>query len=135
MRAVLDPNVLISAFLSPTGGPAQVLRAWTQGEFELIACPQLLGELERALAYPKLRRRISQVDAVELVEWLRETVTLVDDPREPPPVSSTDPGDDYLIALAARERTALVSGGGHLLELADRLPVLSARQFLDMLAA
>lgn len=132
---MLDPNVIISALLSPAGSPARVLQGWEQGEFELVACRHLLDELERALAYPKLRRRIPEADAVEFVQWLRETVTLVDDPREPPPVGSADPGDDYLIALAARERTALVSGGGHVLDLADRLPALTARQFLDILAA
>ncbi len=134
MRAVLDPNVIISALLSPTGRPAQVLRAWDQGEFEMVACPLLLEEVERALAYPKLRKRISEADATELVRWLRDAVTLVDDPREPPPVASEDSGDDYLIALAARERAAIVSGDRHVLDLADRLPVLSARQFLDLLA-
>lgn len=55
MRAVLDPNVLVSAVLSPRGAPADVLRAWHDGRFELVVSPHLLDGLERVLAYPKLR--------------------------------------------------------------------------------
>jgi hypothetical protein len=58
LRAVLDPNVLISALLAPAGTPAAILRAWSAGAFELVASPLLLAELERALAYPNLRASI-----------------------------------------------------------------------------
>ncbi len=37
------------------------------------------------------------------------------------------PGDDYLIARAARHAAALLSGDEHLLELAGRVPVYSPR--------
>ena len=33
MKAVLDPNVVISALLSRTGAPAAVFRAWLEGEY------------------------------------------------------------------------------------------------------
>ncbi len=46
---------------------------------------------------------------------------------------SEDPGDGYLLALAARERAPLVTGDAHLLALADRVPVFSPREFLDKL--
>lgn len=134
MRAVLDPNVIISALLSPDGAPARIMRAWRDGAFELVASTLLLAELERALAYPKLRRRIPSSAAAEFVAWLREEADLVDDPGLPPGLRSVDPGDDYLIALAADQRVALVSGDKHLLVLADRLPVLTPAQFCDLLA-
>jgi uncharacterized protein len=103
LRAVVDANVLISAALSPRGAPARVLRAWLDGAFELVVSPLLLDELERALAYPKLRERIPQEEAVRLVDLLRRSASLVDDPDAPPPVTSPDPGDDYLLALAVSE--------------------------------
>ena len=46
MRVVLDPNILISAMLSPSGAPARLLARWLAGDFELIASPQLLAELD-----------------------------------------------------------------------------------------
>lgn len=133
MRAVLDPNVLIPALLAPMGTPAAIVRAWSAGAFELVASPLLLAELERALAYPKLRTRIHQSEATAIVEWLERSATIVPDPDEPSPRASKDPGDDYLIALAAHERAALVSGDRHLLELAAELPIYAPADFLAVL--
>jgi hypothetical protein len=56
LRAVLDVNIVISAVLSPRGTPAKILQAWLDGEFEFVASEDLLSELGRALAYPKLAR-------------------------------------------------------------------------------
>jgi putative PIN family toxin of toxin-antitoxin system len=134
VRAVLDPNVIISALLSPDGAPARALLAWLRGEFELIVSPLLLAELERALAYPKLRKRIEPQDARRVVEMLSSSANSAADPGEPPPVRSRDPGDDYLIALASSAHALLVSGDEHLLELADALPILSPARFLERLA-
>ena len=135
MRAILDPNVIISALLSRDGTPARVLRAWLEGRFDLIASPLLREELERALAYPKLAERIKAEEAGELIDWLRREAILVDDPAEPPTSRSQDPGDDYLLALAEAERAALVSGDRHLLALTQELPVLTAREFLMIIGA
>lgn len=134
MRAVLDPNVIISALLSPVGAPAQALLAWLRGEFELVVSPLLLSELDRALAYPKLRKRIEMQDARQVVELLSRSAKVAADPAEPPPTRSRDQADDYLIALASSESALLVSGDEHLLELAEDIPVLSPAGFLARLA-
>ncbi len=129
----LDPNILIAALLSPSGAPAKMISRWLSGEFELVVSVALLAELERALAYPKLRRRIAADDAAEFVSMLRLAARLAPDP-ETGTHRSADPGDDYLLALAESERAVLVSGDRHILGLADDLPILTARAFLDRLA-
>lgn len=134
MRAVLDPNVIISALLSPSGAPARLLQAWVQGRFELIVSPLLLAELERALAYPKLRKHITSEEAREIVAWLSESATSANDPDILPTVRSSDPGDDYLVVLAENMQAALVSGDEHLLALASKLPTYSPADFLRLLA-
>lgn len=103
------------------------------GAFELVASPLLLAELERALAHPKLRARIHESEATALIEWLGRSATIVPDPGEPAPRASQDPGDDYLLALAAHERAALVSGDRHLLDLAGELPIYPPTGFLGLL--
>ncbi len=133
MRAILDPNVIISAILSRGGTPAGVLRLWLEGRFELLVSPLLLAELGRALAYPKLRARIRETEAEKLLELLEREATLVPDPKSPPTTGSADPGDDYLLALAEDARGVLVSGDRHLLTLADTLPILSPREFFEAL--
>lgn len=130
MRAVLDPNVLIAALLSQRGAPAALLLAWFKGAFELIVSEQLLEELSRALAYPKLRARISEPDAAAYVRLLRSTATLAADPAVAP-ARSRDRGDDYLLALAQSTAAILVSGDRDVLALATQLPVMPPVDFLD----
>jgi putative PIN family toxin of toxin-antitoxin system len=130
VRAVLDPNVLISALLSPIGAPAALIRAWVHGAFELILSPLLVQVVERALAYPKLRRRIPADQARLVLDWLKASAVMATDPAQAPPLRSRDPGDDYLLALAASQSAALVSGDQHLLELAGDLPIYSPPEFL-----
>ncbi len=131
MRVVLDANVFVSALISRAGAPARLIQLWLDGEYEVVVSENLIAEIERALAYPKLRKRIAAEDAADFVRIVRELAELVPDPEGSPPISSSDPGDDYLLALAARERVPLVSGDTHLLDLDRRLPIQSPREFLD----
>lgn len=133
MRAVLDTNVLVSAILTLPGPAAKVVRSWIGGAFELIVSPSLLQELQRVLAYPKIRKRLSAETALAYVSWLAALGTMTDDPEEPPPIHAPDPADDYLIALAGFAGAHLVSGDKSLLSLSRRVPVLSVRRFLEML--
>jgi putative PIN family toxin of toxin-antitoxin system len=133
VRAVLDPNVIISALLAPQGSPAKVFRAWLDGAYELVVSSLLLAELERALGYRKLQKRIQPAEAAELVELLQREADLLEDPMDAPEVRSPDPGDDYLIALAAAGRAVIVSGDDHLLGLRNELPVYSPADFLALL--
>lgn len=134
MRAVLDPNVLISAVISEQGAPAEIMRRWRGGEFELVVSQALITELSRALAYPKLRRLISEARGAALVELIATSGSMAADGGAVP-TRSRDSGDDYLIALASSSRAVLVSGDRDLLVLSDRAPIESPRQFLDRLDA
>lgn len=107
-----------------------MLRGWLGGDFELIVSSLLLRELKRALTYPKLRQRIEPGEAAAVLEWLTNSATLVADPKEPPPVHSPDPDDDYLIALAGAGGAVLVSGDEHLLVLRGKIPVFNPADFL-----
>ncbi len=133
MRVVLDANIFVSALLSRSGAPARLVQLWLEGEYEVVVCEALIAEIERALAYPKIRKRIAPEEASGFVRILRELAESVPDPVDPPPARSPDPADDYLLALAARESVPVVSGDAHLLALGDRLPVSSPRQFLEQL--
>jgi len=47
VRAVFDPNVLVSALLAPTGAPAELILRWLAGDFELVVSEQLLVLLQQ----------------------------------------------------------------------------------------
>lgn len=133
-RAVLDPNVLISALITPRGASARILLELRGGAFELIASPALLAELRTVLRRDKFRQCASVDEVGAFVELIRVECTLVEDP-EPSGVGVTgDPGDEYLVALARAARAdVLVSGDPDLLRLRSRIPVRSPREFLDSL--
>jgi len=133
VRAVVDVNVLISAVLSAKGPSAQVLRASRDGQFELVVSEMLLAELERALAYPKLRKHIPSEKAATYVNWVRDHGNVAADPVDPPQVASRDPNDDYLLALAIDRRAYLVTGDKDLLVLNDDFPIVTPKQFLTKL--
>ena len=80
-----------------------------------------------------MRKHIDTDEADELLELLRRGGLLVEDPETQPRISSSDPNDDYLIALARKSPSVLVSGDGDLLELSEQIPVYSPREFLDLL--
>ncbi len=93
----------------------------------------LLDELGRTLRYAKLRNRVSANERRELLETLARGAATVQDPPAAPEVRSSDPDDDYLIALASISHSVLVSGDADLLELSGRIPVRSPGQFLSMI--
>jgi putative PIN family toxin of toxin-antitoxin system len=124
-RVVLDPGVLVSALISPSGTPAKLLEEARNGALELIVSPLLLGELEEVLAREKFRRYVDLDTVRDYIGLLRRDAVVVDDPAEDPPLRSSDPDDDYLIALAFSQKAVLVSGDKHLLDLTGGAPILS----------
>jgi uncharacterized protein len=136
-RAVLDTNVLVSALISPGGPSAQLLLELRAGAFELVVSPMLLAELGEVLRREKFRRYVSEAEAEadSYVEVIRRDSQMHDDPMRGLNPLSTDPDDEYLIALA-RDVGAdvLVSGDAHLLDLRDLAPVMTPAQFLVTLS-
>ena len=133
MRAVLDPNVIISAALSPGGSPGRLFEYWLEGACELVISPLLLDELDRALGYSRLRNRVPPNEAKDLLELLSRAGLAIDDPQSPPEIRSPDPDDDYLIALASISRAVLVSGDNDLLALSEQIPVYSPAEFVVLI--
>ena len=134
-RSVLDPNVLVAAFISQRGGaPDRIVRAWREGAFELVVSPQLIAELTDVLGRPKFTSQAADGRAAAYVAAFAGDAIQIDDPPHPPPVSP-DSSDDYLIALARAARAdVIVSGDNHLTQLADATPpVVTPRQFAEQL--
>lgn len=132
IRAVLDPGVLVAALISGRGAPAELLRRWLAGIFEIIVSPGLLDELADVLMRPKFRRYVTEREARDYVLLLRRGCVVMEDPPHEPGLTP-DPGDDYLVALArAASAEVLVSGDPHLTRLRDPRPVvMTPRAFLE----
>jgi uncharacterized protein len=134
VRVVADTNVLVSALLTPSGGPGAIIAAIDTSDLILVVSPALLAELEDVLTRERFRAWVSVEQVEAYLAAIKERAELVPDPDDVKPVSS-DPDDDYLVALArAAGVDALVSGDEDLtsLELND-LDILTPRQVLDNL--
>jgi putative PIN family toxin of toxin-antitoxin system len=133
-RVVLDPNVLISALLTPRGASAGILLHLRAGAFELVTSPMLIAELGVVLRRDKFRPYVTLDEVDAFVELIRRESTSMLDPEPADVPLSADPGDEYLIQLARTARAdALVSGDPHLTRLRSRIPVKSPREFIDLL--
>ena len=136
LRAVVDPNVFISAQISSLGHPARIARAADEGIFELVVSERLLSELHNVLMRPRFRRHMTEGEVENLVEDLREKGISAEE-GEIERMVPGDPKDDYLVALArVSGADYLVSGDPHLTaaSLDDAtVTVLTPRRFSEML--
>ncbi len=136
-RAVADTNVLVAAVITPRGVCGRLLDAAIDGRWKLVVSPQLVAELDLVLARGKFRRWLSEEEARQFVSDVRILADMVPDPPAPPTRVTTDPKDEFLVALTGVATVvALVSGDPHLTELVGLdPPVLTPAAFLERLAA
>ncbi len=99
MLVVLDTNVLLSALHSDTGAPAEVPDGWRAGRFRLATSDEQIKEFKRAASYPKLRGHLPRHAVGRVINELRRAEVVLE--RLHREGDSPDPGDDYLIAMAA----------------------------------
>lgn len=101
---VIDTNVLVSALLSSTSPPAELVALWRVGRFTLLTAAPQLEELTQATRYPRLRARLTPALAGRLVNELRDLAETVD--KLPLVDVSPDPYDNYLLAIASGGRAS-----------------------------
>jgi uncharacterized protein len=133
-RVVLDTNIIISALISPNGVSAKIVAAAITQRFEIVAHQRLLDEIRMTTAYPKIASRISRAQAGRLINELADAATFIE--RLPNVMRSTDPSDDFLLALAeAGNADFLVTGDKRdliALETHGNTKIISARLFVDI---
>ena len=102
MQVVIDADCLIAGTLAGAGAASRLLDLWRSGAFELIACPELVGEVRKALLDRRISVRygVTADEADELCRRLEEESIFLPDPVGAPRVVLADPGDDYLVQLA-----------------------------------
>lgn len=139
IRAVLDTNLFISMAIRPGGVPDRIRQAWQVGDFTLLASHDLLSEIHRVLAYPRLRAliRLSGKEEAELLRLLVEETELTPGPLQVDAIPA-DPADNMVLACAVEgHANYIVSGDTHLLSLREYagIPIITARAFLEILEA
>jgi predicted nucleic acid-binding protein len=102
LQAVVDADCLIAGTLAASGAASRLLDLWRDGVFEMITCPQLLGDVRKALLDPRISTRYGTApdEVEELCRRIAEESIWLPDPIDAPRLVPADRGDDYLIQLA-----------------------------------
>jgi uncharacterized protein len=99
-RVVIDPGVLVSAFISPgKATPALLVDAFLDGHFEMLVSPKLIAELTDVLGRVKFAVHASDGRAAAFIAVMLDRAEMVKD-AAPGSLKTADADDDYLIALA-----------------------------------
>jgi putative PIN family toxin of toxin-antitoxin system len=116
VKAVLDTNVLISAYLFPGGPPEDVYRLAIEGRIEIVTTRTLLAELARVLVDKFGWDQEHMEDALGQVT---QNATIVET-TERVAVIADDPADDRVLEAAlASGADVIVSGDKHLLRMRE----------------
>jgi putative PIN family toxin of toxin-antitoxin system len=130
MRVVLDTNVFISGVFFG-GPPYQILKAWRDGEVQVVLSAEILDEYQRV--GHTLGEQFPDIDIGRILELLAVEAELVAPSRLPHPVCK-DPDDDKFLACAMASGTKFViSGDKQLLQASGYrgIEVLTPRRFLN----
>jgi len=118
-RAVLDTNVLVSAFINNYGPSRHIFKAWHQGKFELVTSLPCLQELDQVLRRPRLQRKykLGDDDIYRYILFLATQATVVPAPRKATPICQDPDDDKFLLCALVGKAQVIVSGDPHLLEM------------------
>ena len=137
MIVVLDTNVIISALLSPSGPPAEIIDHWEADDFDVVTSPPLLSELKRALQYPRVKKYLKRSpDEVATFTTRFRRMAILVEPQFTLEAIEEDPADNRLLECAiAGGASYIVSGDDHLLGLKayEGMIILSPAGFLLLL--
>jgi putative PIN family toxin of toxin-antitoxin system len=137
IRAVLDTNVLVSAFASRHGPPRRLWEAFEADMFELYISEPILKELETVLGRDWFKKSAKFNDN-EINDYLAliQTSAVKVKPLQKVKVIAEDPDDDAIVATAlAASANFVVTGDRHLLTLKQwqDITIVNPRQFLEIL--
>jgi putative PIN family toxin of toxin-antitoxin system len=137
IRAVLDVNVLVSAFVWPGSVPAAALDAWLDGRFELIVSEHIVARTGKVWERPYFRARYSAQEIHDALRLL-ERRAIMTSPSFDVTGVAPDAEDDLVLATAvAGAADYLVTGDAGFLVLGSFRDVLlvTPSHFLELLAS
>ena len=112
IKVVLDTNVVVSAYLVPTGKPAEILSLARKGKLHIFLSREIVDEIKQTLLSPKLRKihkntteQISLfVGAFSKAATVTQGTKLVDFIKD-------DPDDNKILACALEGRVDYIVSG------------------------
>jgi putative PIN family toxin of toxin-antitoxin system len=137
MKVVLDTNVLVSAFLSPYGVPARILKYLEQEAFELLLSEEILEEYKDAFRYDEVKKahKLTNEQITRVLDDLRVSAKVMK-PTVSVSVVASDPDDNKLFACALAGGADFIISGDTTVQAVKHyreIQVLSPKLFLVVL--
>lgn len=111
-RAVLDTNVFVSGGTISTTPPTQIINRWRNGDFVLVASPQLIAEYQEVLLRPSVSKLtgLNTQEVTQYVDEVRDRAYITSGTLSLD-VLKNDPDDNMILACAEEGMaTHLVTG-------------------------
>ncbi|MBS3908749.1 MAG: putative toxin-antitoxin system toxin component, PIN family [Actinobacteria bacterium] len=137
IKACIDTNVFVSGTISSSGAPFEILEAWRDREFILLASDEIIAEISKVLNYPKIKKTFSLTD-----EEIEKDLLLLGKYSQITPgelrldIITEDPSDNIFLACAVEGKADfIISGDNHLLQVGtyQRIQIITPREFVDQL--
>jgi putative PIN family toxin of toxin-antitoxin system len=130
-RVVIDPNVFVSATITPNGALGSIISLIDDGTLVPVVTQHLVDEVVDVLRRPKLSKYVNPGAGAAFEEQMHRLGEWHADVLDPPAVTR-DPKDDYLVALALAARVEAITTGDDDLHAATNLgvEVLAPRELL-----
>lgn len=137
MRVVLDTNQYVSAVLKPESNSARLIALAAEGRITLIISPDILAEIRRVLAYPKLQKLHGRPEE-EIEQFIRKTekIAIITPGEMAIDVITEDSSDNIILACAVEGNADfIVSGDHHLKDLGafQGIEILDPGAFLEII--
>jgi putative PIN family toxin of toxin-antitoxin system len=134
IKAVIDTNILISAFISPFSYPREIERSWRRGEFIMVTSQDIVEEINRVLHLPRIQGKyhIAESDIQAFILTLIHKSNCVSGELALKGVAP-DPGDDKIISCAVEgEAQFIVTGDKSLQQIEEYqgIKIINAEQFI-----
>lgn len=130
LKIVMDTNVFVSGVFF-SGPPYEILKAWQEGEFELVVSQEILNEYRRVGEILSAER--PKVDLNPILAFVIEHAKVYQPIELDQPICE-DPDDDKFFACAlASGSKIIISGDKHLLKVSgyEGIEVLKPRDFVE----
>jgi uncharacterized protein len=136
LKIVLDANVWVSALLWG-GKPAAVIKAAEEGKISIVTSEEIVGEINRVLAYPKLSKiyKAEDLHHEDLIEAVLKIAKFVKVTKKFNIVLEHTADNKFIDCAFAAGSDYIVSGDKHLLKIVSykKTQILSVNEFLQLI--
>lgn len=138
-RVVIDTNVLVSGIIQRSGFPFNVVKLWETGSMVMITSVATIGEAERVLNYPKIKKAYKLTDD-EINRVISNLVTYSVFVENLPELNIIEecPEDNNILSTAvAGKADYIISGDTHLLNLNNfrGIEIVTPKRFFEIVTA